>query len=661
MKNFSTDFWSEHISNILSNDIYKNIIELLWNSFDADAFNVNITLEKSQLWWDEAWIISIRIEDDWHWLPLDKIEERFKQLWYSHKKYDQYSPLKRRYHWKKWQWRYSSLNLWKHLHIVSNYFQDWNYLTYFCDIDYASPKDVVCSDIIIEKKEKTWFVVEISNLNPDSKNIEISKLKEKIILEFADYIKTYSTENKISLFLNWEYIDIDEAIIKRNTFSFNVIDEVNLWQTYNFTWEIIYWKSKWVHNRYFCTEEWTVLWSDSNTWLLEKNFWHSIYVKWELLRIRYENNTHELLKWEPLFDSISIEVKNKLSNFFSNLLKENSKEFIKKLKDDNIYPYKDLPSNGIEETEREMYDVFLYKIHTWSSKVFSWPKESKQMILELIKTALEKDPKNIINILKSVVNLSKEELESLSWLINKFSLISLIKISKSVTDKLSFLGELDYLIHWEINKIIKERAHLHKILEQELWVFWDGYIEWTSDRWMKAVLEKHIEILWRKKLIENYDWLSSNIPDLFLYKQFPQSSEWKLKHLVIELKRPWLKITTTELNQLKKYALEVSNDTRFDKEKTEWEFVLVSNLYNNEVEEEITQENRPRWCAIAKPNYKVYVKTWGEVLQWLRRKYGFLKSQLQTFDETPENLDYIKQNLPDIYDNIFWNNKENLL
>jgi hypothetical protein len=308
----------------------------------------------------------------------------------------------------------------------------------------------------------------------------------------------------------------------------------------------------------------------------------------------------------------------------------------------------------VEERERDIYDILLYKIHTGSSKVFSWANESKKMILELIKTWLEKDPKNMLNVLKWVINLNKEDLESLSWMINKYTLTSLITISKAVTDKLSFLWELDHLIHWDINKIIKERAHLHKILEQELWVFWDWYLEWTSDKWMKAVLEKHVDILWREKIIQHFDWLSTNIPDLFLYKQFPQSSwEWYLKHLIIELKRPWLKLTSKELTQIKKYAKEVSSDTRFDKSKTEWEFILISNDYNWDVKDEITQSNRPSWCAIDQSNYKVYVKTWWEMLQGLRWKYWFLKTKLQNYEESPENLDYIKENLPDIYSDIF--------
>jgi hypothetical protein len=52
-------------------------------------------------------------------------------------------------------------------------------------------------------------------------------------------------------------------------------------------------------------------------------------------------------------------------------LKEKSKDFIRKLKDDNLYPYQDLPANKVEERERDIYDILLYKIHTGSSKVFS--------------------------------------------------------------------------------------------------------------------------------------------------------------------------------------------------------------------------------------------------------------------------------------------------
>lgn len=74
-------------------------------------------------------------------------------------------------------------------------------------------------------------------------------------------------------------------------------------------------------------------------------------------------------------------------------------------------------------------------------------------------------------------------------MINKYTLVGLIKKFQNLQIKFLFLWELDYLIHGELNKTIKERSHLHKILEQELWVFWDWYTELNQDKSMRAVLE----------------------------------------------------------------------------------------------------------------------------------------------------------------------------
>lgn len=46
-----------------------------------------------------------------------------------------------------------------------------------------------------------------------------------------------------------------------------------------------------------------------------------------------------LLKWEIIFDFNFKWNKNKISNFFSNQLKEKTIEFIEELKDDDIYPW----------------------------------------------------------------------------------------------------------------------------------------------------------------------------------------------------------------------------------------------------------------------------------------------------------------------------------
>jgi hypothetical protein len=50
------------------------------------------------------------------------------------------------------------------------------------------------TDILKIKENNTGFVVNISNLNTQSIDLDMQVLKDKVILEFADYIRSYSSE-----------------------------------------------------------------------------------------------------------------------------------------------------------------------------------------------------------------------------------------------------------------------------------------------------------------------------------------------------------------------------------------------------------------------------------------------------------------------------------
>jgi hypothetical protein len=71
---------------------------------------------------------------------------------------------------------------------------------------------------------------------------------------------------------------------------------------------------------------------------------------------------------------------------------------------------------------------------------------------------------------------------------------------------------------------------------------------------------------------------------------------------VVELKRPTKKIDLTVTNQVESYAHAVSNDARFDKKKTKWIFIAVSNEVDPLVEDKITQDNRPYGVLHSKGN-----------------------------------------------------------
>ena len=112
----------------------------------------------------------------------------------------------------------------------------------------------------------------------------------------------------------------------------------------------------------------------------------------------------------------------------------------------------------------------------------------------------------------------------------------------------------------------------------------------------------------------------------------------QLEHLVVELKAPTVRIGQEQIAQVKKYASAVAADERFDKQKTKWEFWIVSNEIANDAQSDARQRGCPHG-VVSDPddnNVRIWVKTWGEILQECDGRLRFFRDNpnyIPEFDE----------------------------
>lgn len=114
-----------------------------------------------------------------------------------------------------------------------------------------------------------------------------------------------------------------------------------------------------------------------------------------------------------------------------------------------------------------------------------------------------------------------------------------------------------------------------------------------------------------------------------LYRQFPLRSPDEFEHLVIELKRPSVKIGKKEIEQIEEYAFTVSRDARFDKTKTKWRFVVLSTELAPFAEEKVEQTDREWGHIVRKEGLDVLVTTWSRIAQAAKWRYRLYRDQLQ--------------------------------
>jgi hypothetical protein len=633
----------DHLQKIFKNikDPSKGVAELVWNSLDADATEVDIELTLNAI----GGVETIIIKDNGHGIMEDDLDVAFGYIGRSQKPVKSRSPGGRSFHGSGGQGRYFGFSLGRSIEWQSSFHKDSAYFAFTIQGDGNKLTNFPVSKIEEVTTKNTGVTVIINNLTKVGQKLTKESLEEDLITVFAYYLRAYQ-KSQIKISVNGNIIDPNKAILDSYERKFT-ITKPSTKEQIEFNLIIYHWKNPGIKRRFFCGPQGTVIRDDFKTGVSAKDFGHSIHLASSYFDEISEQNTTELLENDEIYPDLEENMATDLNRFLRRRLADRAQSALADLKKSNVYPYKNLPSTPVEKAEREIFDIYASQILVSPHNLLGQTQQSKTLVLNLLKDAMESDPASILPIFQQVLDLPKDELETLVDLVKKYSLSTVIKLSRLVANRMAFISELRYLLFdQDYKKRVLERRHLHKILENELWVFGDQYALGTSDKGLGQVLKTHIKLLGRDSLnleIDSSDL--TTIPDLFLYKMRPEG-EGKSEHLIIELKRPNLTLGRDELNQIKDYASSVSNCQDFDKNKVRWKFILIGNAIDDYVRNECNQAGRGKGIA-SKPesgNYEVNVFTWGEILQDLSTNYAFIKAKIDEFEESPEEMQYLREN-----------------
>jgi hypothetical protein len=132
-------------------------------------------------------------------------------------------------------------------------------------------------------------------------------------------------------------------------------------------------------------------------------------------------------------------------------------------------------------------------------------------------------------------------------------------------------------------------------------VFGEEYHRVADDESLTNVLRRHLAYLERDELAAEKvtdEHGRTRIVDLMLAKSLEHAAN-RREHLVVELKRPSLRIGHTEVAQIRDYAQAVADDAQFDKATTQWDFWLVSTEMDDAIKRQLTSAtaNRASWTT----------------------------------------------------------------
>jgi hypothetical protein len=134
---------------------------------------------------------------------------------------------------------------------------------------------------------------------------------------------------------------------------------------------------------------------------------------------------------------------------------------------------------------------------------------------------------------------------------------------------------------------------------------------------------------------------SHGIVDLMLSQQ--RRGVDRREHLVVELKRPSVTITQTEVAQLKSYADAVARDPQFHAINVHWDFWVISSSLESTVTRDANEPGRAPGQIASWDNIRLWAKTWSQLIDDCETRLRHFKDALE-YDASKEHAaDYINR------------------
>lgn len=634
----------DYLTRILKKEPYAALAELIWNSLDADASSVQVVFNRNSL----SGIDEIVISDNGSGICFDSVEQTFGRLGGSHKLAERKSTNGRTYHGKLGWGRYRALALGGSVKWTSTYRKtDGSIATFDISSDYQHPSVFDISDERLATIEQTGVIVTICLVGEKiSRNLANTELLLKRLNQtFAPYLLAFS-----DITITVDDIELKPHKMIEEEHSMTIVVEDNEKKS-SARLNIILWKCPDIKELWLCASS-GAPYKRSNFGVNLGQLSVSAYLCSEYIERLWAEDTIELEDFDPLLTKMLEIAREQVRSVYSRWLSERAAEAVSQLKAEGMYPYKGDPVNSIDAAERQVFDICLVKINEAKPDIFSMAPPAKRLTMTLIREALRDDPGKLRRILEEVFNLSEAELQDFVEVLDKTSLSLIISTSKLITERLQFLNGLEQIMYDpDINKFVKERSQLHKILLHELWVFGDQYTYGADDVTLANVLKEYANHLGRDELVQELfaDEIQSmnDIPDICLWHQYSLGRADEVENLVIELKRPTQPIRDEEINQIKRYARIVACSPRFPTHKTRWSFLLLGGRMNDDARFSVRSFNGEPGYVIAPgdtdQNITVKVKEWGQVIHEARARHKFLEERLQNSATNEDGMRYLQQ------------------
>lgn len=336
---------------------------------------------------------------------------------------------------------------------------------------------------------------------------------------------------------------------------------------------------------------------------------------------------------DPAFSTVVAYIKDEITDYFRGRQAERSGELIDELKAAGIYPYEGDPRDDVEKRERQVFDIATHAVSSYSREFKNAENSLKKITLGLLREALQHNPESISRILKAVFNLPKNRQDEFSTLLDKTELANIIAASNLIADRVVALKLLKEIVFDPASRrSAKERGELDVVIRDHTWIFGEDFHITMPEAGLTKIMHRVADDLLvpraKKATLKKPDGKNGRI-DQFLGRVVPHPNKAHREYLVVELKKPALVVGRKELNQLEDYMAALTSQHDFNTTSTNWTFFLVTTQYDTYATDRATQDGWPVGLVVNKPNIKVWLKTWAEIIRDSESRLQFIQDKLK--------------------------------
>jgi hypothetical protein len=636
---FKVTVEGDHIRKLTAARPIPALSELIWNSCDADATRIDVGIDRNELGMQ-----AITVRDNGHGIPHSDIEHVFGKLGGSWKAHGARSRTKSRIlHGKEGKGRFKALALGRVADWIIVYRENGALYRYTVTVIRDDLVDVRVSEPTqIEPSFHPGVEVRISELERAYRSLEPDQAVNSLAQIFALYLTDYS---ELSIFVEHERVDPSKLIANRERIA--LADIVDGETTYPVELELIEWTIK--------SERWVFLCSEDGfpfqriaAEFHAPGAQFSAYLKSPFISALQQQGLLELSDMSAPLNIAYDQAADKIKAYFRGRDAATARSEIDQWKAEKVYPYLADPATPIERAERQVFDIVALNVNKHLPEFSDASRVTKAFQLRMLRQAIERGPDELQLILKEVLDLPPRKQQELAKLLEEADLGNIISASRLVADRLKFVHGLETLLFdRDSKKLLKERSQLHRMLADNTWVFGEHFNLTVDDQSLTEVLRKHRQLIGDEVIIDvpvkRIDG-KTGIVDLMMSRSVPQSRSSEREHLVVELKRPSIKVGAEEITQVEKYAYTIAQDERFRHLQTRWTFWVVSNDLDPFAMMRTRQKGKPRGQVTQTEDgsVEVWVKTWSEILEECKARMRFVQEHLQANVDKEASLKYLK-------------------